>query len=567
VAELAMGGSRTSIGMRRARLVTGLFASLILAACGSSTPTVAPSGPAATGGAETSGPETSQAANPSATTGTSAQCQPGGTLVMARNQEPDTFNPLTGVSGNGTIFEAMQIYQRLIEQSSESRDPVPGLASSWEAAPDGLSYTFHLTEAKFSNGDPVTAEDVKFSLLRFADPNVDATAAFLAVNIKDVVIVDPSTIRLEMKQVDASILAALTLMEASILPEKVVTALGDEKFGEQPVGSGPFMVKAWTPGQSVELVRNPNYDVDGKPYLDGITFLFIKDDNARILKAQSNEAQVIEAVPMPDAGTIKSLDGWHLDNDAILAQDNVWLNHSWQDSNGTKLLADKLIRQALNYATPKDTVNQVVFNGLATISNTGTTITQYWDPSITPYPYDVDKAKAALAQSSAPNGFTLPLSIPANDTVSQQTAELIQQAWAQIGVTVDIQPQDPAVQADDITALKYAAALRHATSITSDTPDDSELASIMYDWSTDWKSFFTDYKSADASKLVHDAVATTDPAQRQKLYSQLQQLTLDDAVTVPIVIPPALTAVSNQVQGFKTIPAGWWLMQDVCLAQ
>ena len=485
---------------------------------------------------------------------------------MARDQEPDTLDPLTGNSNNGTIFATMQIYQRLIEQSSASRDPVPGIATSWEAAPDGLSYTFHLGTATFSNGDPVTAVDVKFSLDRFADQKLDATAGFLAVNIKDVVIVDPSTVKIEMKQIDASIIAALTLMEASIVPKKAIDAGGDKAFGLNPVGSGPFEVKQWNPGQSLDLVRNPHYSNGGKPYLDGVSFLLVKDDNARILKAQSGEAQVVEAIPNSQASTIQGLAGWSLHNDAILAQDNVWLNHSWV-LNGSKPLSDKLVRQALNYATPKDDINKLVFNGLGTIANTGTTITQFWDKSIPPYPYDVDKAKALLAQSSMPNGFTLPLTIPAGDSASQQTAELIQQAWAQIGVTVDIQPLDGAVQSDKINALSYAAAIRHATAITSDTPDDSELASIMYDWSKDWLSFFTDYKSADASKLVHQAVATTDPAQRAQLYSQLQKLTLDDAVTVPMVIPPALTAVSNTVVGFKTIPAGWWLLQDVCLTQ
>ena len=485
---------------------------------------------------------------------------------MARDQEPDTLNPLTGSSNNGTIFAAMQIYQRLVEQSSASRDPVGGVATSWEAAPDGLSYTFHLGQSKFSNGDPVTAEDVKFSLDRFADQTLDATAGFLAVNVKDVVIVDPSTVKLEMTQVDASILAALTLMEASIVPKKVIESEGDEGFGQNPVGSGPFMVKQWNPGQSLELVRNPNYSVSGKPYLDGVTFLLVKDDNARILKAQSNEAQVVEAIPMSQAATVQALSGWSLHNDAILAQDNVWFNHSW-DLNGAKPFGDKLIRQALNYATPKEDINKLVFNGLATISNTGTTITQFWDPTIAPYPYDLDKAKALMAQSSMPNGFTLPMTIVAGDSASQQTAELIQQAWAQIGVTVDIQPLDGAVQADKISALDYAAALRIPTSITSDTPDDSELASIMYDWSKDWLSFFTDYKSADASKLVHDAVATTDPVQRKQLYAQLQQLTMDDAITVPLVIPPALTAVNDHVLNFKTILSGWWLLQDVCISQ
>jgi peptide/nickel transport system substrate-binding protein len=562
VAEQRLAGASVTIHGRARIWAVVVGVALVVGACGSTTTSPSPAPIEST--SASSPPVESAVVSPSAAVG---QCAPGGTLVMARNQEPDTLNPLIGTSGNGTIFTTMQVYQRLIEQSPESRDPVPGLASSWEAAPDGLSYTFHLKPAKFSNGDPVSAGDVKYSILNFADPNLDATASFLAVNIKDVVAVDPSTVRIEMKQVDASILAALTLMEASILPEKVVKALGQEKFGEQPVGSGPFMVKAFTPGQSVELVRNPNFNDNGKPYLDAVTFLFIKDDNARILKAQANEVQVVEGVPMPLAATIQGIDGWHLDNDAILAQDNVWLNHSWVDPSGKKILADKLVRQALNYATPKDDINKLVFNGLGTISNTGTTITQYWDPDIAPYPYDIAKAKELLSQSSVPDGFTLPLSIVANESASQQTAELLQQAWAQIGVKVDIQPQDDAVQSDDIDALKYAAALRRPTSITSDTPDDSELASIMYDWSKDWKSFFTDYKSADASKLVHDAVATTDSAKRAQLYSQLQQLTLDDAITVPIVIPPALTGVSDKVQGFKTIPAGWWLLKDVCLSQ
>jgi peptide/nickel transport system substrate-binding protein len=480
VAEHRLAGASVTIHGRARIWAAAVSAALVFGACGSAT--ISPSPSPSQSASASSPPVETAAVSPTASTG---QCAPGGTLVMARNQEPDTLNPLTGTSGNGTIFTTMQVYQRLIEQSPDSRDPVPGLAASWEAAPDGLSYTFHLKPAKFSNGDPVTAGDVKFSILNFADPNLDATASFLAVNIKGVVVVDPSTVRIEMKQVDASILAALTLMEASILPEKVVTALGQQKFGEQPIGSGPFMVKSFTPGQSVELVRNPNYNDNGKPYLDAVTFLFIKDDNARILKAQANEVQIVEGVPMPLAGTIQGIDGWHLDNDAILAQDNVWLNHSWVDPSGKKILADKLVRQALNYATPKDDINKLVFNGLATISNTGTTITQYWDPKIAPYPYDIAKAKELMAQSSVPNGFTLPLSIIANESVSQQTAELLQQAWAQIGVKVDIQPQDSAVQADDISALKYAAALRRPTSITSDTPDDSELASIMYDWSKD----------------------------------------------------------------------------------
>ncbi len=485
---------------------------------------------------------------------------------MARDKEPDSLNPMISASGNGAIFAAMQIYERLVEQSPASKDPVPGLAESWEAADDGLSYTFHLRPSTFADGTPVTAEDVKFSLDRFRDQEIDLTAGFLAANVKDVVIVDPSTVRIDMEQVDGSILAALTLMEASIMPQKAVTELGEEQFGQAPIGSGPFMVKAWAPGQSLEFARNPHYAVDNKPYLDGVLFQYVKDDNARILKAQSGDADVVQSIPISQAATIEGLADYTLRSEPLLAQDNVWLNHSW-DNNGQKTLGDKLVRQALNYATPKEDINNLVFGGLATIANTGTTVTQFWDSSIPPYPYDLDKAKELMATSSAPDGFTLPMVILAGDGVAQQTAELIQSAWANIGVIVDIQPLDEAVLSSVQNELDYAALITSATTVTSDTPDDSELASIMYDWGTDWKSFFTDYKSDAASKLVHDAVATTDLDQRRALYSELQKLTLDDAISVPLVIAPSVTAVSNKVQGFETIPAGWWLLQDVCLTQ
>jgi peptide/nickel transport system substrate-binding protein len=559
----ARPGFSGSAGGRTIVRGIALIAILAISGCASTTTSGPPSSATETGAPASAGVASAEVpGSPSP----EAACQPGGTLVMARDKEPDSLNPMRSASGNGAIFAAMQIYERLIEQSPASKDPVPGLATSWEAAADGLSYTFHLRPSTFSDGTPVTAEDVKFSLDRFRDEDVNLTAGFLAANIKDVVIVDPSTVRIDMQQVDGSVLAALTLMEASILPQKAVTDLGEDQFGQAPVGSGPFMVKSWAPGQTLELARNPHYAVDGKPYLDGVIFQYVKDDNARILKAQSGEAQVVQSIPISQAATIENLPGYTLQSEPLLAQDNVWLNHSW-DNNGAKTLGDKLVRQALNYATSKEDINNLVFGGLATISNTGTTVTQFWDPSIPPYPYDVDKAKELLSQSSSPNGFELPMVILAGDGVAQQTAELIQSEWADIGVVVDIQPLDEAVLSNRFNALDYAALITSATTVTSDTPDDSELASIMYDWGTDWKSFFSDYKSEAASKLVHDAVATTDLDQRRALYSELQKLTLDDAISVPLVIAPSVTAVSNDVQGFKTLPAGWWLLQDVCLTQ
>jgi peptide/nickel transport system substrate-binding protein len=549
-----------SVG-RSARVLIALAVAATLAGCGSSATTQVPTATAAPAGA-TAAPTTA----PSQVESAAAQCQPGGTLVMARDDEPESLNPDMGTT-NGTIFVQMQIFERLVEQAPAKTEPVPGVASSWEISPDGLTYTFHLRpDRKFSNGDPITAEDVKFSLDRFINDKVNVNYGFLAANIKDIEIVDPSTIGINMKAVDASILASLTLMSASILPQKIVTQLGEEKFGEKPIGSGPFMLKQWTRGQNLELVRNPNYWKVGQPYLDGVNFQLVTDDNARVLKAQSGEADVVQAIPIAQVDTIKNLSGYRLETARIFAQDNVWLNNTW-NNNGTKPFADKLVRQALNYATPKEDLNNVVFKGVGKISNTMGSPTQYWDQSILPYPYDLEKAKQLMAQSTVPNGFTLPMMIASGVTNAQQTAELLKNEWAKIGVIVDIQPVDAAQFNTKFHSLDYASQLISAASVTSDTPDDSEMVSILFDNKAGFESFWTGYDNPAVTQLVHQAVAVTDPAKRKELYAQLQKLTMDDAPTVPLVLLPALTAVSNKVLGFQTLPAGHWLLQDVCFAR
>jgi peptide/nickel transport system substrate-binding protein len=534
-----------------------------ISGCGSSsaaTPTM--------GAPESGAPAT--AAPTAAVTAAAAECSTGGTLTMARPEEPESLNPWLGHT-NGTIFLQMQLFERLVEQAPGSEPGTtvfaPGVAEKWDVSADGLAYTFHLrADRKFSNGDPITAEDVKFSIDRFVNPDVNKFYGFLAANVKDVEIVDADTIKINMKSKDASLVSSLTLMSASIVPQKVMEQLGDEKFGETPVGSGPFMLKQWTRGQNLEIVRNPNYWKAGRPYLDGINFQLVHDDNARVLKAQSGEADVVQLIPIPQVDLIKNLAGYRLEQAPIFAQDNVWLNHTYE-IDGKRPFADKLVRQALNYATPKQTLIDVVFNGVGRISNTMGSPTMYLDTSIPPYAYDVDKAKSLLAQSSFPTGFTVPMMVATGDTESQQTAELLKVEWAKLGITVEITPVDPAMHDSVFPELTYGTNLICAACVTSDTPDDGEMASIVFDLDAGFKSFFTGYDSAEVKALVRQAAAEMDPAKRKALYSELQKKTMEDAPTVALVLLPTLTAVSDKVLGFQTLPAGHWLMQDVCKAK
>ena len=152
-------------------------ASVLLAACGGG------GGGGATT-AETSGGETAPSGATTAPAETAAGApQTGGTLLFARNFEPASLYPFSS-SDNGSIFVMVQIYDGLVNATPDGVGP--GLAESWESSADGLTWTFHLREAKYSNGDPVTAADAKFSLDRFADPKINTIIPSLAFGFDSV---------------------------------------------------------------------------------------------------------------------------------------------------------------------------------------------------------------------------------------------------------------------------------------------------------------------------------------------------------------------------------------------
>ena len=211
---------------------------VFLSACGGGSDT--------TGGGEGSGGESA---------GTPVK---GGVLKFARSQDVDVgLNPINAPS-NGSIFVIQQIFDQLVE-IADGNEVVPGLATKWESSSDGLTWTFHLRDAKFSNGEPVTGEDVKFSIEQFADPEINVNYSTLGESIKDVTVVDPKTVKVNLKHVDASFLDNISMFAAAILPKKEYEKVGEKDFSNNPVGSGPFKLKEYVRGQKTVLERNPMY--------------------------------------------------------------------------------------------------------------------------------------------------------------------------------------------------------------------------------------------------------------------------------------------------------------------
>jgi peptide/nickel transport system substrate-binding protein len=516
-----------------ALLALGVF----LAACGSS-------------GSGTTGGEAS---------GDSGEPVKGGILNFARSQDVDVgLNPINAPS-NGSIFVIQQIFDQLVE-IGEGTEVEPGLATKWESSKDGLTWTFHLRPAKFSNGEPVTGEDVKFSIERFADPKLNVNYSTLGESIKDVEVVDPHTVNVHLKTVDASFLDNISMFAAAIEPKKVVEEVGDKAFSENPVGSGPFKVKEYKRGQKTVLERNPLYWRKGQPYLDGVVFEYVPDANTRILKVRSGEAQVADQIPYNQVESLEGTEGVSVEVAKALSWTSIFLNMTKAP------LGDKKVRQALNYATPKEEILKSVFFGNAEIANSNIPPLKYWDESIQPYPFDLEKAEKLMSESSVPKGFDLELQIPSGEPVVQQTAEILKQEWGKIGVNMTIVQKELGALESAWFEGKGAMATTFAGgTLSSDTLSDDEIAAITLDPEAGLNALGTFYNNPKVNKLIEDAKSTLNEEERAQDFAEVQKIALEDAPAVPLFFTKSVTAVRDEVKDFQTYPIGWWPLRQVWL--
>ena len=287
----------------------------------------------------------------------------GGALQFAVSQEPQSLDPV-GVADNGSLYVRLQIYDTLVRANDAKTGPpvVPGLAERWSSSKYGLTWTFHLRSARFSNGTPVTAEDVKFSLDRFVSPKINTGLSALAYGIDKVEAPNRTTVVLTLKHPVGALLENLSVAVASIVPEKLVHSEG-AKFWSKPIGSGPFMLKQWVHGSYLILQRNPYYWIKGLPYLDQVRLDFIPDSNARVLKIEGGGGAIADDVPFTQIASVRRTSGISVRVDPIPLWDAIFLNHR------VKPLGDLKVRQALNYAVDKNAINATVFGSVANPAN------------------------------------------------------------------------------------------------------------------------------------------------------------------------------------------------------
>ncbi len=492
--------------------------------------------------------------------GSSGEPLRGGTLNFTRNFEAMDLNPM-GSADNGSIFTRVQIFDTLVQADPDTTPEVSAaLAESWTSSDDGLRWTFVLREAKFSNGDAVTAEDVKFSIDRFRDPAINVNIPSLGMGIVGCEVVDSKTVTIILDRMVGALLTNLSIFPASIVSKKLVEEEGDAHW-TNPVGSGPFKLKEWVRGSHMVLERNENFWEEGKPYLDEVRFDYVPDDNARVVRIKSGDSDIIEGVPFSQISKLSATDGFAVQVDEIVRFEAIFLNHK------SASLGEIGVRQALNYAIDKKAINDALYSGVAQTANSMIPRAAFHDDSVSAYDFNLDKAKQLIAASSTPEGFEMKLLYPAGSDTIEQLVSAVQNQWANIGIKVSLEQVDPGALWPKFSGGEYDACIPFPK-FTSDMLLPDEVALLFYDndKSNALAGFFTGWKIPDKlSELTKEAAFTNDQVKRAELWPLVQQMAMDEAPWVTIYFLPGVHGVSSRVKGFRVLGEGWWDLEDVWL--
>jgi len=483
-------------------------------------------------------------ATPAGVGNTSGSGSSGSTLVIANAVKVDTLDPEAN-SVNESIWLDQNLYSRLLQPNATGTGLLPDLASSWTIAPNGLTYTFHLRpDAKFSNGSPVTASDVVFSINR--SRNFAGGWGFLLTAVKTITAPDAHTVVITLSQPHAPLLADLAMYAYSIVPENLVKSQGSSFF-QHPVGSGPFMVTSYNPDSEVDLARNP-YFYGTKPKISKVRVLIVPDDNTRVLMLESKKADVIENPPGNLVEQIDKTPGLSVQLYPSTRVDIIQLDQHFAPFKNV------LVRQAINYAINRKAIVQLAYQGHAT---PGASFMPYkmkfFDSSIQPYPYDPAKARQLLTQAGYPHGFSAFLITVSGDVAGQAEAIVLKSELAAVGINISIQAYEllTAYNKEDGGHSEFGERYW-----TNDIIDPDEVATFGADCQGGANAFNSYWCDSQVNNLVTQARGELNDSVRQQMYNQIQQIVYQQSPFIVVDYSPYRYGVGDWVHGFHVTPLG-----------
>lgn len=462
----------------------------------------------------------------------------GGTLVFGLSSYPPSLDPFLN-TGTAASTVRLAVYRGLLGYDTKG-DFTPEVAESYTEDGD-IGYTFKLRKnAKFHNGDPVTAEDVVYTLQRIAAPD---SKAFLADTLRSVSVIqatDDHTVKITLKAPNAAFLSNLATQYAPIISKKATASDPDHW-----VGVGPFEIRTVEKGTKIEVVKDPNYYKTGLPRLDGIRFVAYADDNLRVTALKAGDVDLIEYVPWQDFDSIQK--------NSKLKLDSINGPFMYLTFNATKgPFANAQVRDAVGYAIDRNDILQTAFSGQGAPLN-GMPIppaNPYFDQQLANHwSFDPDRAKKLLAAAGYANGFSTTLLSTAQYGFHKDTAIVVQENLAKIGVKVELKLPDWPTH----ISLGNKGEYDFAVNGTAGNYNDPDFLSLLVEGGPSYSRSYG-LNDATLNALLAKGRATLDATKRKEVYQQFQEAALKTVPLVGLTWRSQAYAMQKYVENFHNLP-------------
>ena len=460
--------------------------------------------------------------------------EPSGRVVMGWHVTiaPSWFDP-SSAPPQITPFGMLYAIHDALVRPYPGHKMGPSLAESWKESEDGLSYEFKLRpNLKFHNGDPLTAEDVKFSFDRYKG----AAASTLHEHVKAVEVVDPRTVRFRLNGPwpDFMTFYGTTASAAGIVvPKKYMNEVGEDGFKKHPIGAGPYKFVSTKPGVEVVLEANTDY-WRTVPNVKTLVMRSVPEATLRALMVRTGEADIGFALDGPDA------EGLQKEKIQVVASKHAsifWIEFAkqWDPKSPWH---DRRVRQAVNHALNRAVINQVACLNFCPPAGVIVPRVMEFALPAEPVPYDVKKAKQLLAEAGYPNGFDAGefAAIPGFPTVSDAVVNDFNAA----GIRVRLRQMERATFYANWREKKLPDVYMVASGNSGNAA--SRVQSFIYS-----KGEYANGGYPEIDELYLKQSGERDVKKREEMLFKIQQLTIERAMFAPIMDLRALIGIGPKI--------------------
>ena len=459
-------------------------------------------------------------------------------LIVAVGQEPTSIDPsLSSVGGDYAVVDNWGEY---IFYRAPDGQLKPGLLTSWKVSSDGKTIDCTLRKGvKFHSGDPLTSRDVAFSFERGNAKNPTVKSRLKLFDRVEVI--DDYHFKFHFKTPDVTFIP--NRGGAAIVSKTYYDRVGEDQFVKEPVGTGPYKVVRYVPGEYVDMERFDDYWGE-KPPVREARFLFVPEEMTRVAKLKAGEVDLIQNVPYPLVAEIEKTRGLKT---IRFATNHPTVSVVFSTRNPTTPWHDKRVRLAMAYAIDWKSMNKNVFYG---IPNHYAFLAPYelgFDPSFKPYPYDPQKARALLAEAGFPQGFDLKFYWPVTGRfpMSREGAEAIASYLEAVNIRTKLIGEEWASfysryrpsKAENAEYVCYFSGGRSAA------PDPTYYLDLFF--SSD--GGFSVYSNPELDKVIDEAKATMNDAKRAELIRKGVRIVEEEVPSIPIFNTVAVYGMKENI--------------------